>query len=266
MTIQCAIFDIDGTLINRGQQFINPPVVEAIHTLQDQGIEVIIATGRAYYFIMSNVKRSLNANFTITINGGCIYNQHQKIIKQVFMDDHDTQTLIQNCRKDNNAIGLKCEQGVEIYHGFETFQNEYLHGFTEANILIDKTKETFSPSSSNKGMGCFILGNVQLVLAYHILMNETTIVKAHETGCDVFPNQSGKEKAIDSVLESLNLTWDNVISFGDSSNDIKMLEHAAIGVAMGNGSSDAKAAADYITDSVLDDGIVSALKHFNLIP
>ena len=44
-----------------------------------------------------------------------------------------------------------------------------------------------------------------------------------------------------------------------------MLKKAKIGVAMGQGNDEAKAAADYITTPVTEDGIMNALKHFNLI-
>lgn len=55
------------------------------------------------------------------------------------------------------------------------------------------------------------------------------------------------------------------MAFGDGGNDISMLRHAAIGVAMGNANDDVKETADYITTSVDEDGIQKALKHFGII-
>lgn len=55
------------------------------------------------------------------------------------------------------------------------------------------------------------------------------------------------------------------MAFGDGGNDIDMLQHAAIGVAMGNAGDNVKAAADHITTSVDDDGILNALKKFNIL-
>ena len=55
------------------------------------------------------------------------------------------------------------------------------------------------------------------------------------------------------------------MAFGDGGNDIDMLKHAGIGVAMGNAGENIKEIADYITTSVDDDGITNALKHFNVI-
>ena len=58
---------------------------------------------------------------------------------------------------------------------------------------------------------------------------------------------------------------EETIAFGDGGNDITMIEHAAIGVAMGNANKEVKEIADYITDDVDNNGIYNALKHFNII-
>lgn len=55
------------------------------------------------------------------------------------------------------------------------------------------------------------------------------------------------------------------MAFGDGGNDKKMLEYAHIGVAMENGMPEVKAIADYITSDVKEDGIVAALKHFEIL-
>ena len=55
------------------------------------------------------------------------------------------------------------------------------------------------------------------------------------------------------------------MAIGDGGNDIAMLEHAGVGVVMGNASDEVKAVADYVTDSVDEDGVYNALKHFGLI-
>lgn len=47
---------------------------------------------------------------------------------------------------------------------------------------------------------------------------------------------------------------------GDGGNDITMLRHAGVGVAMGNASDEVKAHADYITDDVDNDGVAKLLQ------
>ena len=55
------------------------------------------------------------------------------------------------------------------------------------------------------------------------------------------------------------------MGFGDGGNDMAMLKHVAVSVAMGNANDELKEIADYVTKSVDNDGIYHALKHFELI-
>ena len=55
------------------------------------------------------------------------------------------------------------------------------------------------------------------------------------------------------------------MAFGDGGNDVSMLRHVGIGVAMGNAGDEARRAADYVTTSVDEDGILNALRHFGVI-
>ena len=56
------------------------------------------------------------------------------------------------------------------------------------------------------------------------------------------------------------------MAFGDGENDLSMLIHAGIGVAMGTASDAVKAQADYTAPSVDEDGIARTLSHLGLLP
>jgi len=63
----------------------------------------------------------------------------------------------------------------------------------------------------------------------------------------------------------LNESDKHPIAFGDANVDIPMLEYCTTGVAMGNGGTDIKEIADYVTNGVMNDGLYNAFKHFGLI-
>ena len=76
---------------------------------------------------------------------------------------------------------------------------------------------------------------------------------------------NSKAAGMQMVLDAVGCAVEDTMAFGDSGNDLPMLKAAGIGVCMGNGVQEAKDAADYVTKTVLEDGIFHALKHFHLI-
>jgi len=88
----------------------------------------------------------------------------------------------------------------------------------------------------------------------------------HPDFLDVLPKGGGKDVGMQVIMDHLGITRDEVMAFGDGGNDLPMLIHAGIGVAMGNAEDEVKAHADYITDHVDEDGLVNALHHFGLLP
>ena len=61
-----------------------------------------------------------------------------------------------------------------------------------------------------------------------------------------------------------NLKREEIITIGDSENDISMIEYAGLGIAMGNALDSVKQKADYITDSNDNEGVANAINKFVL--
>ena len=74
-----------------------------------------------------------------------------------------------------------------------------------------------------------------------------------------------KGATIQNFMESMGEPIENAYAFGDSTNDIEMLEMAGTAIAMGNGAELAKAVADYVTDTVDNDGLYNAMRYYKLI-
>lgn len=82
---------------------------------------------------------------------------------------------------------------------------------------------------------------------------------------DLGPTGITKKHAIEVLLDHLDAKQEDTISFGDAKIDLSMFELCAYNVAMGNGGPEIKAAADYVTTDVNDDGLYNAFKYLELI-
>ena len=87
----------------------------------------------------------------------------------------------------------------------------------------------------------------------------------HPAFVDVTAKGNTKQRGIDEIIRHFGIRLEETMAFGDGGNDISMLRHAGIGVAMGNAKDDVKAAAGYVTTSVDDNGIANALKQYGII-
>ena len=82
---------------------------------------------------------------------------------------------------------------------------------------------------------------------------------------DIVPKNGSKYHGILEFIKAVGIKPEEVMAFGDHYNDIEMIQKVGIGVAMGNGLSEVKAQADYVTATNEQDGIYQALKHFKII-
>lgn len=79
---------------------------------------------------------------------------------------------------------------------------------------------------------------------------------------ECLPPGIDKGLALEAMLPQLGLKREELMTFGDSFNDIGMIKYAGIGVAMANADEEVKAIADYVTDSNNDDGIATAIEKY----
>ena len=91
------------------------------------------------------------------------------------------------------------------------------------------------------------------------VMKECDANRWHPYFADCIAKGTNKATGIDEICKYYGIDILETMAFGDGGNDIAMLKHAGVGVAMGNASDEVKACADMVTDSVDDDGIAKIL-------
>lgn len=81
-----------------------------------------------------------------------------------------------------------------------------------------------------------------------------------EDWCQVMHKDSTKMNAIRKIAELLSVKIENIVAFGDDSNDIEMIRSCGIGVAVENAIDSVKQAADYICCNNDNDGVAKWIK------
>lgn len=79
---------------------------------------------------------------------------------------------------------------------------------------------------------------------------------------EIMPKNVDKATSLDKMLPAIGVRREETVCCGDGFNDISMIRYAGVGVAMANAQEVVKEAADYITASNDEDGLVQVINEF----
>ena len=257
--IKAVFFDIDGTLVSFKTHEVPQSTIEALDLLRKKGIKVFIATGRHYTSI--NNLGDLKFDGYVTLNGGYCFAGEDKVIYKHSIPDRDIEALIRYMETEE-SFPCAFVQEKEIFMNYKDETVEEIFN------MLNFPEPPIRPMDEIRGKTAYQL--VSFFTAEQEKKIMTILSNCESTRwnplfTDVVPAGSSKRVGIDKMLEFFRIPLNECIAFGDGGNDVAMLQHAGIGVAMGNAEDDVKQYADYITDSVDEDGIFKALKHLNII-
>lgn len=94
--------------------------------------------------------------------------------------------------------------------------------------------------------------------------DELSVYRSEPFFIEIMPKNIDKARSLDRMMTTVGLTKENCICCGDGFNDMTMIRYAGVGVAMENAQPALKEAADFITDSNDNDGIVKVIDTFIL--
>lgn len=257
--IKAIFFDIDGTLVSFRTHRVPDSTIESLIALRKAGVKTFIATGRQLQAI--NNLGTLTFDGYITLNGGyCIAGRDQVIYKHSIPDADIEALLHYQQTVETFPCAFVLEEGI-----FLNYKNEKVE---ELFQLIDFPQPPIRPITDIHGQTVY-----QLIAFLSPDQEERllpvipgcTATRWNPLFTDIVPKGSNKGIGIDKMIAHFDISLDETMAFGDGGNDIEMLRHVALGVAMGNAAEDVKAAARYITTSVDDNGISAALAHFGIL-
>ncbi len=260
-TKKAVFFDIDGTLWGRDNR-IPDSTREAIRLLKDNGHSVFLCTGRTRAYVNDPELLSMNFDGIVCGCGTRIEYQNQVVFDRELTQE---EALTANHVFSENGMTVLME-GNEWFYANRDEMTKDGYGQYLYDTVGDIILELDAHMGQWKASKFSVLLNGRAVQPVFEALRDSFDFMVHGSHVmEVVPKGFSKSSGILRVTELLRIPVIDTIAFGDSANDIDMLETAGIGIAMGNASDDAKAHADYITDDLHHDGIYNACRKLHLI-
>lgn len=256
--IKAIFFDIDGTLASFQTHQIPHQTFEALKQLQNKGMKLFIATGRGKDGL--DVLNDFPFDGYITLNGQYCYTKDQLIYENTIVQE-DLKALLDYLKYKPFPCGFTEEHTK--YFNMRDERVDEIHAITHndnhpagdcSQVIHHKIYQCM----------CFVSHEEEKELLK--VMPHCISARWHPLFCDISPRGGTKQNGIDQFLKYYHIDLSETMAFGDGGNDIQMLQHVAISIAMGNANNELKKIADYVTDSVDDDGIIHAFQHYGLLP
>lgn len=257
-------YDLDGTLLTSKKE-LTPRTKEVLKEAARQGIVILPATGRPVTGIPAKVLAIKGTNYAVTANGARV------------MDLRSKESIIETLLPRDTGRKI-----LKIFYEYDTLKEIYFNGKGYAN---ESDLSNIKHFLANPHMAEYIVNTrIPVKDLWEIFENEIgdmdkihgimadleDIEKIKERlqkipdieitgalGCNLEVNAKGATKgnALLKLGESLGISREQIMAFGDASNDHSMLKLAGTGVAMANADKETKAVADYVTASCDEDGV-----------
>ena len=259
MRPQAIFFDIDGTLVSFKTHSIPVSAKTAINRLKDMGIKVFIATGRAFHDIVN--LEDLEFDGIIASNGAYCVDSMDNIIAQFYLSKESLRRLALYLEEKPFSCDFMTNKG-----NFINYVDDMTLSISQlVNIPIPQVKPVSEIIELDVfQLGAFVDLERETELLTHVL-TDCNSSRWHPSFADFNAKNCNKAAGVDAFCEYFGIDKKLTMAFGDGGNDISMLKQVAVGIAMGNSTEEVKSVADYVTGSVEDDGIVNALKRFNVL-
>ncbi len=255
--IKAIFFDVDGTLLSHKLGAVPQSTQDALHEIRKHGIKTVIATGRHMIELSKLPVMDLDFDGYLTLNGQLLLDESKHVYAGTPINREEMEIVSGIFRAKKIPFVLIGQD------------ERYINYVNDTVIQTqNNTKGTVPDIGNYDGeeiYQCLAFVPEHEKQLLNDILDECAVTSWNETGIDIIPRGGGKSKGIQLFMDNAGITRDEIMAFGDGENDIDMLKFAGIGVAMGNASDTVKANADYVTDSVDQDGILHALQHFGLI-
>lgn len=257
-------FDIDGTLITLDEEHRMPESTKhALYKAKENGHKIFINTGRVKTAIDRHL---LEVGFDGLICGCGTYIEyegqpvfHHTLTKEqcIYYAGKLRECKMQTVFEGKDRLFIDGDYGpggfMEYIYNYFSKNVEYpIEDSGHPELIYDKFTTTLMPESDEAEFRSLFSES------FHLIPHGSQVMEA-------VPNGFSKATGIRFLMDYLNVLPEECYAFGDSINDMEMLEYVPHSVGMGNAVKEVLDVVEYRTAEIEKDGIEKALMHYGLL-
>ncbi len=258
MDIKAVFFDIDGTFYDHDNNKVLDESIEAVKKLKANGYKVALCSGRPKEMADElAVFEMVEWDGYIGCAGGIAMNEKYEII----YEDCYSETQMEQ------MYSIADTHNISLYSfGKHEFVNQPKCEIVEKMIEEYHLKEPkIKKWEKEKLNAVSAIKNKHFKKELFEKIEGISYTASTPYGIDFVKDGVNKAKGIQQLMKYWQIEEGSYVAFGDSLNDLEMLTHAKVGVAMGNGHPSIKAIATIVCGDDSEASIANTLKELKLI-
>ena len=263
--MKLVVSDIDDTLLPKGG-VISQGTRRAVAECRRRGIVFSLASGR-WFPSAGTVAETLGVNGPLIVaNGGCVMTVDGEVLKEFPMREKDVESAYAIV-KDCGALITSYVRGAIYRLNTWTMDNRppeklsYFGG--DVFDVVDDDPARFQQEVLEGVYKMEVYSNDTALLAElreKLVKAGLSVSSSFKTNIEITSPGLGKGQAVAWLARYLGIGREQVMCFGDNTNDASMLRAAGVGVAMGNAVAELKAQANLVAPPCAEDGLARLLR------
>ena len=268
MTIKLIATDMDGTLLDPKGQVDIPRLEKILDQLEERGIRFVIATGNEIHRVKQLLGHLTERVVLIVANGARIFEGNQLLQAQTWDDDMVNRALEffkgRECQEQfvvTSMNGGFVKEGT-VFTELENFMTpEMIELFYQRMNFVEKLESHLFDGVLKMSLVVGEERSDSVLEEINQLFNGSVQAVSSGYGCiDILQSGIHKAWALQELLKRWDIKAEEIMAFGDSENDVEMLQLAGIAYAMENADDKAKAVATDFAPSNSQAGVYQVLE------
>ena len=260
MPYKAIVLDVDGTLVAHGERCARPEVVRMVQRVQQQGVRVVIATGRTYYGMGLAMLGGIRPDYVVCANGAQLLDADGRVLASEDLTPEEMYALVDYFEDFDYPLAFCYSDHYYAYVEYERICELYRQVIGHCRHMVDgEDQERHLQDMPFAAMGILPAEGVEGFAARygHLALQ---FVPYHPCYYDI--NRAGTTKAtgVRKLMERTGWKPEELMSFGDNENDVPLMKLVGRAWCMANGTPSAKAAAHCIAPAVTESGVAAVLK------